>query len=579
MTISQVEVINVRGIPGKLSLRFTSNDGKPCSAFLYGDNGSGKSSIVDAIEFALRGRLSRRGIQAKKVRREVRNLVASGPPGVTVQLSTGELLVRGGGFATASAPDLRSAYVPGFDKCPIVIRRHDVENFWSIPASARQEFFFDYLREPGDYRDAQQIVKERQSALRNAERSLLSTASALKAQIRRDDLPTSAAATRVYYKRVLLRQYGVGVGRERKVPAKTYRAFLFYQEALRKVERLREEQGNPVPDLTSDTLATTLSQASQRISEDFLAVTGYSWIEGVELDVDVDGKRLEIAVRLRNRKGPIEPTQLLSEAALDLLAVLVLVEMHLQCATLGQRKFIILDDVFQSVDSIHRVQALRHILQRLSGWQFIITLHDRLWLELAQVAAMGAGHRSPAVLRLVRNDFSSPPSVRSGSQGSRDELAELLGAGRASPGLITAASGRALEDLCDRLSVSLGTSVTRRRGDKYTLGDLWPGIMSRLKKYGGPALAEVADEVQRHLSLRNIAGAHYNEWATSLSDSESANFARSVLNIWNSCICESCWSPLSAFTASTGSAVILRFPCKCAARAIVLSRPEASTEC
>ena len=56
--ISSIDIKAFRGIPLKCQLDFTEKN-SPRSLILYGGNGSGKSSIVDALEFVLQGRIDR----------------------------------------------------------------------------------------------------------------------------------------------------------------------------------------------------------------------------------------------------------------------------------------------------------------------------------------------------------------------------------------------------------------------------------------------------------------------------------------------------------------------------------------
>lgn len=58
MRIKQLDVSSFRGIPNKLSISFPINNNRPISLIILGDNGVGKSSIVDAIEFCLQGHIS-----------------------------------------------------------------------------------------------------------------------------------------------------------------------------------------------------------------------------------------------------------------------------------------------------------------------------------------------------------------------------------------------------------------------------------------------------------------------------------------------------------------------------------------
>ena len=50
----EIRLENFRGITHALDLSFTKNK-KACSCLLYGDNGSGKSSIIDGIELSTHG--------------------------------------------------------------------------------------------------------------------------------------------------------------------------------------------------------------------------------------------------------------------------------------------------------------------------------------------------------------------------------------------------------------------------------------------------------------------------------------------------------------------------------------------
>lgn len=59
MKIQKIEIDAFRGIPDKRTINFSDKNGECCSAIIYGGNGSGKSSIVDAIEYNLQSRIER----------------------------------------------------------------------------------------------------------------------------------------------------------------------------------------------------------------------------------------------------------------------------------------------------------------------------------------------------------------------------------------------------------------------------------------------------------------------------------------------------------------------------------------
>jgi hypothetical protein len=79
--------------------------------------------------------------------------------------------------------------------------------------------------------------------------------------------------------------------------------------------------------------------------------------------------------------------------------------------------------------------------------------------------------------------------------------------------------------------------VTRKNQDKYTIGDLWPGISKELKKSTISTEIETLDQM---IYLRNIIGSHFNEWAMSLSRDEAIEYANSVLNLLPKVKCKSC---------------------------------------
>ena len=126
---------------------------------------------------------------------------------------------------------------------------------------------------------------------------------------------------------------------------------------------------------------------------------------------------------------------------------------------------------------------------------------------------------------------------------------------------ICSSSGLLLEEIADRLSWTLGCGVTRRRGDRYTLGDLWPGVAKALRRTDA---AETAAAVEGSLVLRNLIGAHFNEWARSISTAEAARFGAATMSLLDRTHCKKCGQWL--IPAAAG---VKRWSCRCGAVAIV----------
>ena len=112
--------------------------------------------------------------------------------------------------------------------------------------------------------------------------------------------------------------------------------------------------------------------------------------------------------------------------------------------------------------------------------------------------------------------------------------------------IIASQAGLTLELLCKKLSVSLSISIHRKANDKYTIGDLWPGIKSKFKKVS--ILKPLLDDIDRELIARNMLGCHANEFALSMSNFEITSFANNILKLYQMVYCQECqqWISLPA---------------------------------
>jgi len=277
-----------------------------------------------------------------------------------------------------------------------------------------------------------------------------------------------------------------------------------------------------------------LGKVSDRLSLSFLQISPLKFIERIEIEYsNKNVLALLVSLVLKNN-AKCSPNEILSEANLDLLALLFFLAFIQESAERGQSKLLILDDVLQSIDSTIRVNFLSFLLKNFSDWQFIITAHDKLWQRQLNDLMNLYGHQF-SNLGIVDWSFEDGPIVQSQSAG-RDEalnnaiaLNDLIG--------ICSQSGILLDQICDGLSKSLNSTIKRKVDDKYTLGDLIPGIIKLLKK---TELKENVEDVAKWLHLRNLIGAHFNEWALALSLEEAKQFANSVKVFFNKVNCVKC---------------------------------------
>ena len=270
-------------------------------------------------------------------------------------------------------------------------------------------------------------------------------------------------------------------------------------------------------------LAQVLDGVGDHLTAAFKAITGASHVERIDVVFGRSGPvALDVVVELTTGSRCF-PQQIFSEGYRDLLAILFFAVVAQRAAEHGQARVLILDDVFQSVDASIRRGTVDYLLREFKDWQLIFTVHDRLWLE--QLRNAYSRHNHTFVERELRRwSFESGPTVVTAPSTLTTALQYQLDAG--DPAGICSSAGRLLEQACDHLSWRLGTSVVRRVGDKYTLGDLWPGVSKACRK---TSLGPVCNRVDELYALRNLAGAHYNQWAEALSLDEAERFGAAVL--------------------------------------------------
>ncbi|MFJ2810564.1 AAA family ATPase [Kitasatospora sp. NPDC087271] len=574
-------VRDFRGIAREVTLDLMSSDNKPGSALILGDNGTGKSSLADAFEFCLRGKVSRRGNAGAKTRREAQNLLTRKAPFVQVELEDSQQYIRGGPEHGAFGVRLGGDdFAPGFSLCPTVLSRSDIEVFWKIDPAERMRFFFDYLRETVKHTGYAALEIERRKVELQGARTAL-----LEAQIHISGLTGLPVASIPITSREEFAKW-----RNKKFPAaggvrngtqgrKRYpsggkrfispevRAAILnlenrIEESLKAARHIASQkklagfQTDTPPVLSAD-LPRILQGIAEQVSTDFAAIARLDHIREIRIKPSEGGAGLEIDSILSSGHR-VDPTQVLSESSLDLLALLVMLGVAAACSDRGQNRFLILDDVWQSVDAVHRNSILDYLFgQRFKKWQLLITVHDRLWARLIEEKAR-KNNFPLKILEVTRWSAESGPSLTRTKLATVEQLSELMA--NAAPEPLCAYSGRALEELADRLSMTMRVSVGRAPGDRYTLEDLWPGVFKAINKASvSSSLKDTAKEVNEIYALRNIYGAHYSTWAESMSRSEIGHFAMLVVAMWEKTHCTTCGAPLSLVNIKKER--IVDFPC------------------
>lgn len=554
LRIASVHLKSFRAVPGELTINLSNSEGqKASSCLLLGDNGTGKSSIIDAIEFALQGRVHPffAGSNKKNIAR-LPNLSSAGPEGcfVEVQLSNGSIHSRSVERVDAGADfsSTDSIAVAGFDGANFVLRRQDILNFLQLPADRRPQFFAAFLRsvaerstEKTKEREQLEAVKALAEPIREKQATLAEDlAGLLKVSPDRIQPFNLISINSLFVEHGLIKK----ALRRRRALHPDEEALFSLREQMRKnllswqaaQERIKASEKKA----QFSTITNLIGGLSSSVSAAFakLSASSNEFIREIRISLGEHEVAVSLtATLLDGTQVAIE--EYLSEANLDLLALVLFLTLLKEAARRGQAKVLILDDVLQSVDGVIRLQVAQYILEDFSDWQLILTFHDRLWRD--QFLTMCAQKAHTVVVRdIVSWTFSGGPVVVQSGRDAAETTRSVISSG--SPSLIVGQSGILLETMCDWLSKSLSTSITRKANDKYTLGDTWPGVLKVLRRY---ELATDAERVEAYAPLRNIVGAHYNEWAQSITLSEARYFADAVVRLWSRIWCSNCRTTVS----------------------------------
>ncbi|MER6259513.1 hypothetical protein ABT203_07945 [Streptomyces sp900105245] len=436
-----------------------------------------------------------------------------------------------------------------FQGSGFTLRREEIINFLRTPPDKRYGVFASFMRSaitnmeiPQENKDS--VAKseaEREKKRESRNRTARSLANKMRVPYRRIEpaLQSVAAFNGWFASNGYVKKQDERGGR--KLPRERAAVYRQAAEVRRGIEQfvIATDQMNRTKQLAAKApLIALLTEVGGNLTESFKQISPSAQsVDAVQLMLSPDKAEIDLDVLLLNGLR-LRAEHYFSEANLDLLALLLFLSLMKFAAKNGQPKVMALDDVLQSVDASIRVKVAQYLLAEFGDWQLLVTFHDRLWRE--QFGAVFASRHQFVERELIGWGLESGPKLietrRDPSSALRDSLSSN------DSRLICGNAGFLLEVMSDWLSKSLQTSVTRRYGDKYTLGDTWPGVLKRLRK---TTLCQAGLRVDSYMWLRNIHGAHYNEWATGLSMSDAENFADAVLVLWGKIWCALCKEPVS----------------------------------
>lgn len=577
MRISKLHIESFRGIPDVLDIDFTNNQGQALSTIIYGDNGTGKSSIVDAIEFVLQSRIEREQTIKNKKWPSAISKKHENPRDsiITIQFDNGEKYERGIKvvYKGERISYVRTDETPvhNFDIVPIVLRRNDIMTYNIISGTERQVLFFKFIyktniKEKNIQKEAHLEIspeveslneekihkKKQQEKLKrtlakklgiNPNRMSISTKEAIDLAIKRNVVKFNGRPNQRTYNRTIVSQ------EEYNEIQRIANALVDYNLEIKLINSAIGNLTNTSSDKAQERIQKNieiLKKASKYLTHAFNQISTIDYIEKFNLMFGNDtAVSLDIIIKLKN--GLITtPSGIFSEANYDLMILLLYISVIRVGVENGQEKVLVLDDVLQSVDTQIRNKFITYILKELHDWQIIITAHDRLWLNQLRFLFANCNHKYME-LQINNWSFEYGPTIHANRTKLYDNSLEVaIKSGNST--LMASMAGLMLERICQNLSIELAIDIKRKRDDKYTIGDLWGGVRKQLKK--SQELENLMNEINSSLYIRNLLGSHYNEWALSLSDQEIREFAYNVQKLYERTFCPHCLTWVSVMNST-----------------------------
>lgn len=575
MKISKVYIKSFRGIPNECTLNFCGKDGNAKSVIIYGGNGSGKSSIVDAIEFNLQGRIERNSNIKNPKRPSALNFLSKESlcAYTKVEFDNKTNNERNIIVEKDEVNDRDIIYSSSdeahedFNEVAIALRRNEIIAYNNEEEKRRQFFVssFIYSKQIEEQINTHKDIVKLENQIGNLGEQIFTRRTKLSEMIGYSytDIEKNREGAVNFIQRKFFpksnelyalvesasKKINGAVAKSNNISEKKYNKYI---ELAKEIDTLSEKKEKRKRELNKlrDTLRREnlpiflkeeyYEKAGELLTQGFIGISELDYIEKIELSTGSETlNSLTIKIQLCNGKV-VSPTQIFSEANYDLMILLL----YISIIRVGIKKekkaqVLIIDDVLQSIDANIRTKFMSYILKELKGWQLIITCHDRLWLTQLKHIFRRNGIQDYKEFHITNWSFETGPIIHEEKTNAVDEsIQQALATNNMR--IISSTTGFMLEKICNEVTMSMHFSIERPKDDKYELENLWNVIKARFEK--DEILGSICKELDNVYYLRNTHGAHYNIWAESVSDAEVLRFADLVQKLYNGTFCPKCFS-------------------------------------
>lgn len=567
--IRSIHIKYFRGVPTSLSVDFTKKEGKNAlSTIIYGGNGSGKSTIVDALEFCLQGKIERSDELKNSTRPSVLNFgnLYAGNPEIVVTFDDEtkwerHIDIKRIEIGVLDLENPNEIPHPDFSYAPIVLRRNDIITYNYTNGDQRLlhilQYFYNKKSSVVADNDERIVIlnQDRVRFKRGLQRKIALLSE--KTGLTEEEIKENKSNIVEYFRSCFVPRGGNElknniIGKDKKkIEPKLYleleryaSEILSYVEKLKKLESKEKKLRGEIDKETYLALKEDLAKCEGYLLPAFKAISRFKNVSDIKLSVsEFSITSLEIEITLDNGIV-VKPHEIFSEANFDLLVLILYMSLIKTASDKGQSNVLILDDVLQSVDSSIREKFMRYYFRskEFKGWQFIITCHDKLWLRELEEIMQNAGITQRKVISIDRWTMNDGPVLRSLDETNIDN--SIQDAKKSYNTIqIASAAGLLLEKICNQMTQYMGSTLHRTVGDVYTLKPLLDSFRSSAKNIiDYPELNDCLQRVYDNKHIRNMVGAHYNPYAENMDEETINEFADDVQELYDMCFCKECYS-------------------------------------
>lgn len=245
----------------------------------------------------------------------------------------------------------------------------------------------------------------------------------------------------------------------------------------------------------------------------------------------------------------IQPQPYYSESHLDTLGLCIFLALAKRNS--ADRTLVVLDDVLGSVDQQHLQKTISMLLSQAPYFaQLILTTHYRPLRDQFRFAR----HPGASVQLIELKPWNFGHGIKFAKNITNvQELRQKLQPENFNRDDVASQAGKLFENLLEFVSITYKCSVPHLIEPRFTFSQLACAPKKTLKQAlktvaleqtddTATPLGHIYEKLEQAIAVRNLVGAHFNQWAGELSDQDVQDMAELALELADALICQHCGS-------------------------------------